>query len=103
MTVSSLILLTRQGCCLCKGLEERLKEIPLEVIDPSLKLLVIDIDGEDVSTSERVNYDLEVPVLFIELENPLRKVELPRVSPRLSEEGLLKWLQKAIQGKIQRA
>ena len=36
----------------------------------------------------RARYDLEVPVLVLE------ETELPRVSPRLSGDGLRNWLQK---------
>ena len=97
MSKNKLILFTREGCCLCKGLEERLKEIPLEQINPPLELAVLDIDSDEVSAEQAESYSLEVPVLFLELQEPLSKYELPRVSPRLSEQGLLNWLKKVIQ------
>ncbi len=99
MSENKLVLFSRVGCCLCEGLEERLKAIALHHIKPKLELSVKDIDGEDVSSDERSRYSLEVPVLFLELQKPLRRFELPRVSPRLSDEGLFKWIQKHIQEK----
>ena len=94
MTPAVLILYSRQGCCLCEGLEQRLKSLPLHLLNPPLELRLIDIDGDGVSKNERARYNLEVPVMVLgsfEL-NPL--VELPRVSPRLRNEGLFNWLQK---------
>ena len=97
MSGNKLILFSRVGCCLCKGLEEHLGSLPLTKLNPPLKLYVKDIDGLDVSSVENSRYSLEVPVLLLELEHPLRRLELPRVSPRLSEEELFKWLQKRLQ------
>ena len=36
-----LTLLTRQGCCLCEGLQER-----LEALDPAPPLQCVDVDGD---------------------------------------------------------
>ncbi len=96
MEKNKLILLSRIGCCLCEGLEEKLKGIPLGQLNPPLELYIKDIDREDIPEIDIARYSLEVPVLLLELQQPLRRVELPRVSPRLSEEGVLKWLQKTI-------
>ena len=72
----------------------------MEYINPPLKLLVRDVDGVEISESEHARYSLEVPVLILELEDSSRRLELPRVSPRLSSDGLLRWLEKVIQQKI---
>ncbi len=83
-----LILYSRAGCCLCEGLEQRLRDLNLEHdIDP-LTLVVVDIDAPDCAASLRARFDLEVPVLV------LGDMELPRVSPRLSGDGLRNWLQR---------
>ncbi len=97
MSKNKLILLSREGCCLCEGLEERLKSISFEKINPSLKLYVVNIDEGEVPKALRDRYSLEVPVLLLEVDNPLRRIQLPRVSPRLSGESLLSWLRKVIQ------
>ncbi len=94
MSPIKLTLFSRSGCCLCEGLEESLKNLSLNHLDPPLKLLVRDIDGVDVQNYERELYSLKVPVLLIELDSPYRRVEFPRASPRLSEEDLFNWLQK---------
>ena len=96
MTRNLLILYTRVGCCLCEGLEQRLKAISLKEINPSLNLRVIDIDSDEATERERVNYDLIVPVMLVVLEQKNRFFELPRVSPRIKEKELLFWLQKRI-------
>ena len=82
------MLYSRAGCCLCEGLEQRLRDLNLEHdIDP-LTLVVVDIDSPDCAASLRARFDLEVPVLV------LGDTELPRVSPRLSGDGLRNWLQR---------
>ena len=83
-----LLLYSRAGCCLCEGLEQRLRALNLEQGIHPLKLVVVDIDASDCSAPLRARYDLEVPVLVLE------DTELPRVSPRLSGDGLRKWLQR---------
>ena len=82
-----LVLYSRQGCCLCEGLEQRLRAIDLQQL--KLRLVVLDIDAQDCSPELRARYDLQVPVLG--LENAV----LPRVSPRLSGDGLRNWLYQA--------
>ena len=84
----SLILFTRHGCCLCEGLEERLRELGLSAEGSAPHLSRIDVDGNPELQSR---YGLEVPVLAVRhAEAPWR--ELPRVPPRLSGERLAQWL-----------
>jgi len=84
----SLILFTRQGCCLCEGLEERLRELGLAAEGAAAPLRLIDVDGDPELQSR---YGLEVPVLALRSAGaPWR--ELPRVPPRLSGERLAQWL-----------
>ena len=84
-----LVLYSRQGCCLCEGLEERLRGLDLAALDPPLQLEVIDIDAAGIDPELKARYDLEVPVLALSIG------ALPRVSPRLSGDGLFTWLQRA--------
>ena len=79
-------LYSREGCCLCSGLEERLRQLDLGGLQ--LVLVTVDIDKPENPPEWKARYDLEVPVLA------LNGKELPRVSPRLSGDGLLKWLVK---------
>ena len=79
-----------------------MKNLSLDRLDPPLKLLVRDIDGVGVQDYERELYSLKVPVLLIELDRPFRRVEFPRASPRLSEEGLFDWLQKNISKNLEK-
>ena len=83
-----LTLYSRTGCCLCEGLESRLKNIDL--VGLSITLKVIDIDAAGTPQELKARYDLEVPVLALDGS------ELPRVSPRLTGEGLLNWLQRCL-------
>ena len=85
----TLILYSRRGCCLCEGLEQRLRGLPLTSLTPPLQLEVIDIDAAEVDPALRARYDLEVPVLAV------GSTPLPRVSPRLQGDGLYTWLQRA--------
>ena len=83
-----LTLYSRTGCCLCEGLESRLKDIDL--LGLSITLTVIDIDASGTPQELKARYNLEVPVLALD------GCELPRVSPRLTGEGLLNWLQRCL-------
>ena len=83
-----LSLYSRTGCCLCEGLESRLKD--LDLVGLSITLKVIDIDAAGTPQELKARYDLEVPVLALD------GCELPRVSPRLAGEGLLNWLQRCL-------
>ena len=86
--MKQLTLYSRAGCCLCEGLESRLCEIDLKGL--SIELTVMDIDAPGTPQELKARYDLEVPVLALDGS------ELPRVSPRLTGEGLLNWLQRCL-------
>ena len=75
-----LLLYSRQGCCLCEGLEERLLALPQL---PPLQRLDVDADPQ-----LRQRYDLRVPVLA------WRGRDLPPVPPRLQAERLWRWLEQ---------
>ena len=96
MIPSVFIFYTRQGCCLCEGLGKRLKSLPLHQLNPPLKLRIIDIDRDGLSKDEYDRYNLEVPVLALGSSELKQLLQLPRVSPRLSNDGLFNWLQKFI-------
>lgn len=76
--MADLVLITRQGCCLCQGLEDKLRAlaVPLELWDV------------DADPALQARYGLEVPVLLAGVR------ELPRVSPRLAPQALRRWLQE---------
>lgn len=99
------LLYTRAGCCLCEGLEERLRELL-----PSEALRLVDVDGDPAL---RARYGLTVPVLALvspgaagslDSDGPLRDGDappgedgsritlLPPVPPRLKGEPLRAWL-----------
>ncbi len=94
MTNFSLVLYSRKGCCLCEGLEEKLKSLTLHDFDPPLDLNVVDIDNIDTPLNIKNLYDNEVPVLelCLGLNDSRNCIVLPRVAPRLKEEGLSRWL-----------
>ena len=93
---SVLILYSRDGCCLCEGLEQRLRSLSLDQLDPPVELRVIDIDAVDTPKYLQTRYDMQVPVILLGKNDFQDMVELPRVSPRLNNEGLFKWLQKIL-------
>ena len=94
MNSEVLILFSRKDCCLCQTLEKKLSNISLSNLNPPLVLSVIDIDSKEVSSSLQKKYTNEVPVLVLESNKLSKKIELPRVSPRLKEDMLLSWIQK---------
>tara|TARA_Y100001968_G_C19158072_1_gene619427 strand:+ start:188 stop:499 length:312 start_codon:yes stop_codon:yes gene_type:complete len=96
MNSEVLILYSRKGCCLCETLEKRLLNISLSDLNPSLELSIIDIDSGKVSKDIQRKYTNEVPVMVVDSNKLSRKIELPRVSPRLKGDMLLSWIQKKI-------
>ena len=58
-----LLLLTRKGCCLCEGLEQKLR-----ALDPPLALELIDVDGDPAL---QARFGLEVPLLQV---RPAREI-----------------------------
>ena len=86
--MTDLVLYSRQGCCLCEGLESRLRSLDLSRLEIALN--VVDIDASGSPAALRARYDLAVPVLVVGGR------ELPRVSPRLTGEALLRWLERSL-------
>ncbi len=82
---ADLVLFTRQGCCLCEGLEERLR-----ALEPAPALECLDVDGDPALQGR---YGLSVPVLAIRRPDG-SLAELPRVSPRLAGAALANWLRR---------
>jgi hypothetical protein len=82
-----LMLLSRQGCCLCEGLAERLTGL-----EPAPQVQLVDVDADPALQSR---YGLEVPVLMVPTPNG-QPQELPRVPPRLAGQALAKWLQQQL-------
>ena len=94
MNSEVLVLYSRKGCCLCQTLEQKLSKICLEKLNPCIVLSIVDIDSNKVSLDIQMKYKNEVPVIVLDSTRLLKKIELPRVSPRLKEDMLLSWLQK---------
>ena len=97
-----LILYTRAGCCLCEGLEERLRELL-----PAETLRLVDVDSDPAL---QARYGLFVPVLALgpaeagdaEAGNTATGAgmitPLPPVPPRLKGERLRAWLSRHTSG-----
>ena len=96
MNSDILTLFSRKGCCLCETLEKNLSNIGLINLNPPIVLSIIDIDNDEVSIEIKKKYTNEVPVLVLDSNKLSRKIELPRVSPRLKEDLLLSWIQKKL-------
>ncbi len=94
MNSEVLTLYSRKGCCLCQELERKLSNICLNNLKPSLVLSIVDIDSKKVSLDIKMKYTNEVPIIVLDSNKLLKKIELPRVSPRLKEEMLFTWIQK---------
>ncbi len=94
MNSEVLILYSRKGCCLCQTLEKKMSNICLNKLRPSLVLSIVDIDSKRVSLDIQMKYTNEVPVIVLDSIKLLKKIELPRVPPRLKEDMLLSWIQK---------
>jgi hypothetical protein len=78
-----LLLYSRRHCCLCEGLEQKLR-----ALDPAPPLTVVDVDGDPAL---QARFGLEVPVLLLPGEGRAPR-PLPRVPPRLQGAQLQHWL-----------
>ena len=94
MNSEVLILYSRKDCCLCQTLEKKLSKICLKKLKPSIVLSIVDIDSKKVPLDIQMKYTNEVPVMVLDSNLLLNKIELPRVSPRLKEDMLFYWIQK---------
>ena len=94
MNPEILVLYSRKGCCLCQTLEKKLSNLGLKNLKPSLVLSIVDIDSIKVSLDIQMKYTNEVPIIVLHSTKLLKKIELPRVSPRLKEDMLFSWIQK---------
>lgn len=83
-----LILYSKPGCHLCEGLQEKLVQI---------KTLSFELEIRDITTDDNwfTVYQHEIPVLYF-VTNEGREQPIPRPSPRLSVEGLEKFLGKYV-------
>ena len=91
-----IFIFVRKGCCLCETLKNKLTEINLKEIKPKLEINEIDIDSFDLYQDKYKKFDHEVPVLAVKEIKSQKIIELPRVSPRLKDDQLKKWLKKNI-------
>ena len=91
-----IFIFVRKGCCLCETLKNKLTKINLKEIKPKLEINEIDIDRFDLYEDKYKKFDHEVPVVAIKESTSQKFIELPRISPRLNDEQLKKWLEKKI-------
>ena len=83
-----LILYSKPGCHLCEGLQEKLAQI---------KTLSFELEIRDITTDDNLfaMFQYEIPVLHF-VTNEGKEQAIPRPSPRLSVEGLEKFLGKYV-------
>ena len=91
-----LLIFVREGCCICEALKNNLKVIDIKSINKNLLIEEIDIDRFDLFQNKFKKYDHEVPVLGLKLLSSDEIIELPRISPRLKDDQLMKCLKKNI-------
>jgi hypothetical protein len=83
-----LILYSKPGCHLCEGLQEKLAQI---------KTLSFELEIRDITTDDNwfAMFQYEIPILYF-VTNGGKEQAISRPSPRLSVEGLEKFLGKYI-------
>ena len=91
-----ILIFVRKGCCLCEKLKNKLTKINFKEIKPKLEINEIDIDSFDLYQDKYKKFDHEVPVVAIKESTSQKFIELPRISPRLKDDQLKKWLEKNI-------
>ena len=88
---------------MCQTLEEKLSNISLRNLKPSIVLSIVDIDSKKVSLDIQMKYTNEVPVMVLYSSRLLNTFELPRIPPRLKEDILLSWIQKNLNSLYKKA
>ena len=91
-----IFIFVRKGCCLCETLKNKLTKINFKEIKPKLEINEIDIDRFDLYQDKYKKFDHEVPVVAIKESTSQNFIKLPRISPRLKDDQLKKWLEKNI-------
>ena len=91
-----IFIFVRKGCCLCETLKNKLTKINFKEIKTKLEIYEIDIDRFDLYQDKYKKFDHEVPVVAIKERKSQKIIELPRISPRLKDDQLKKWLEKNI-------
>ena len=91
-----IFIFVRKGCCLCETLKNKLTKINFKEIKSKLEINEIDIDRFDLYQDKYKKFDHEVPVVAIKESTSQNFIELPRISPRLNDDQLKKWLEKNI-------
>ena len=91
-----IFIFVREGCCLCDSLKNKMSKINLKELLPNIELKEIDIDRFDLYQDKYKRFDHEVPVVAIKESTSQKFIELPRISPRLKDDQLKKWLEKNI-------
>ena len=91
-----ILIFVRKGCCLCETLKNKLAKINLKEIKSKLEINEIDIDRFDLYQDKYKKFDNEVPVVGVKEIKSQKIIELPRISPRLKDDQLKKWLEKNI-------
>jgi hypothetical protein len=83
-----LILYSKPGCHLCEGLQEKLAQI---------KALSFELEIRDITTDKNwfAVFQYEIPVIHFVTDEG-KEQAIPRPSPRLSVEGLEKFLAKYV-------
>lgn len=91
---SVLVLYSKEGCCLCTGLKEKL-EVVMSMADKG-SLEGVTIEVRDITSREEWErlYQYEIPVMA-RLTASGEEVPIPRQSPRVTVERLKKHLQSA--------
>ena len=91
-----IFIFVRKGCCLCETLKNKLTKINFKEIKPKLEINEIDIDRFDLYQDKYKKFDHEVPVVAIKESMSQKFIAFPRISPRLKDDQLKKWLEKNV-------
>eukprot|EP00873_Tetraselmis_striata_P025193 jgi/Tetstr1/445457/TSEL_033236.t1 len=92
-----LIVYTKPDCPLCDGLKEKLDALVSQGQFMPTTFSAATIEMQDITTNPewQQTYEMQVPVLR-RVDSAGNEVTIPRPSPRLSAERLLKHIEKAI-------
>lgn len=90
----TLVLYSKQGCCLCDGLTEKLQQVAALKSDGPLSSIHLEVRDITTNPEWEQAYQYEIPVLARIKDDNTEEV-LPRLSPRMGVEQISKKLAAA--------
>ncbi|PRW20758.1 glutaredoxin 2 [Chlorella sorokiniana] len=98
-----LIIYSKEGCCLCDGLKEKVEQLLERAQFLPSALSTAELEVRDITSRPEweAQYSMTIPVLAAAAADGSGEVALPRPSPRFTADALQKHIEKHTAGLLQ--